>query len=72
MRQSIENSVRNSLGTLGTAAQSALVGAITAVSRAMGFIVGLFIIPFWLFYVLKDRDRGLNALNNHAPTRLAE
>ncbi|HST05620.1 MAG TPA: AI-2E family transporter, partial [Chloroflexia bacterium] len=67
VRQSIENSVRNSLGTLGTAAQSALVGAITAVSRAMGFIVGLFIIPFWLFYVLKDRDRGLNALNNMLP-----
>jgi predicted PurR-regulated permease PerM len=67
VRQSIENSVKNSLGAIGSAVQSAVVGAITAVSRAMGFIVGLFIIPFWLFYVLKDRDRGMNALNNMLP-----
>jgi predicted PurR-regulated permease PerM len=67
VRQSIENAIRNSLGTIGSAAQSALVGAITAVSRAMGFIVGLFIIPFWLFYVLKDKSRGLTAFNNMLP-----
>lgn len=67
VRQSIENSIKNSLGAIGSAVQGALVGAITAVSRAMGFIVGLFIIPFWLFYVLKDRDRGMNALNNMLP-----
>ncbi|HYP42092.1 MAG TPA: AI-2E family transporter, partial [Chloroflexia bacterium] len=35
--------------------------------RAMGFIVGLVIIPFWLFYVLKDKDRGIQAFNNMLP-----
>jgi predicted PurR-regulated permease PerM len=33
----------------------------------LGFIVGLLIIPFWLFYVLKDKDRGFNAFNNMLP-----
>jgi predicted PurR-regulated permease PerM len=67
VRNSIEQSLRNALGVIGTALQTAVVGTIRAISSAMGFIVGLLIIPFWLFYVLKDKDRGINALNNMLP-----
>jgi predicted PurR-regulated permease PerM len=67
VRQSIENSARNSLGAIGTALQQGAINTIRAVSRAMGFVVGLLIIPFWLFYVLKDKDRGINAFNNMLP-----
>jgi predicted PurR-regulated permease PerM len=67
VRQSIENGLRNSVGAIGTAVQEGAVGALRGVTRAMGFIVGLLIIPFWLFYTLKDKDRGISAFNNMMP-----
>lgn len=67
VRQSIENGVRNSINGIGDAVQGAALGLFRTISRAMGFIVGLFIIPFWLFYVLKDKDRGIDSLNNMLP-----
>ncbi|MEA2574341.1 MAG: hypothetical protein QOH93_1639 [Chloroflexia bacterium] len=67
VRQSIENGLRNSVGALGSAVQQGAVGALRGVTRAMGFIVGLLIIPFWLFYTLKDKERGINAFNNMLP-----
>lgn len=67
LRQSIENSVRNSLGAIGSAVQDGAVATLRTVTRAMGFVVGLVIIPFWLFYTLKDKDRGISAFNNMLP-----
>jgi predicted PurR-regulated permease PerM len=67
VRQSIENGARNSLGAIGSAVQQGAANTFRAISRAMGFIVGLVIIPFWLFYVLKDKDRGIQAFNNMLP-----
>lgn len=66
-RQSIEQAVRDSLGSIGSAVQSGLLSVLGAVSRTMGFVVGLVIIPFWLFYVLKDKDRGISAFNGMLP-----
>jgi predicted PurR-regulated permease PerM len=67
VRQSIEEGLRNSVNGVGAAVQGAVAGLFRTVSRAMGFIIGLFIIPFWLFYVLKDKDRGLISFNNMLP-----
>jgi predicted PurR-regulated permease PerM len=67
VRTSIEEALNSAVGAIGTAAQTAVVGTIRAISSALGFIVGLFIIPFWLFYVLKDKARGFNAINNMLP-----
>src|SRR5207248_466179 len=50
VRQSIETSIRNSASTIGDAVQQGIVGAISLISRTMGIVIGLFIIPFWLFY----------------------
>ncbi len=69
VRTSIENGARNSLGAVGSAIQQGLVGALRVFTRALGFIVGLLIIPFWLFYVLKDKDRGIAAFNNMLPEK---
>lgn len=69
MRNSIENSAQSSLGAVGTAIQQGLMGALRVFSRAFGFIIGLLIIPFWLFYVLKDKDRGISAFNNMLPEK---
>ncbi len=66
-RQSIENAARNSLGAIGSAVQQGIVSTVQFIGRALGVVVGLLIIPFWLFYVLKDRDRGIKAFNNMLP-----
>ena len=66
-RQSLENSVRNGLGTLASLAQEAVLGIITSFTTVIGAIVGFLIIPFWLFYVLKDKERGINAFNEMIP-----
>ncbi len=44
-----------------------LLGFLRWLTRALGSIVGFIIIPFWLFYVLKDKDRGIKAFNNMLP-----
>jgi len=69
MRTSIENGARNSLGAIGSAIQQGLLGVLRVFSRALGFIIGLLIIPFWLFYVLKDKDRGISAFNHMLPEK---
>jgi predicted PurR-regulated permease PerM len=67
VRQSIENAIKNGGNSIGSAIQNTLVGTVAFVSRTMGFLIGLFIIPFWLFYVLKDKERGIMAFNEMLP-----
>jgi predicted PurR-regulated permease PerM len=66
-RESIENGIRNSVGALGSVAQTALVGTFQFVSRATGAIVGFLIIPFWLFYVLLDKEKGIRSFTGMIP-----
>jgi sporulation integral membrane protein YtvI len=67
VRESIENGLRNAAGALAQALQQGAAGVLRIVTSTMGFIVGLVIIPFWLFYVLKDSDRGIEAINHMIP-----
>lgn len=67
MRQNIENGARNSLGAVGTALQEALGAVLRLATRTMGFVVGFIIIPFWLFYVMKDSHKAVGAINNMLP-----
>jgi predicted PurR-regulated permease PerM len=67
VRQYIENSLRNLGGAIVQGLQQAAAGAANLVTRTMGFIVGFVIIPFWLFYLLKDYGRGVEALNSMIP-----
>jgi len=38
----------------------------------ISFLVGVFIIPFWLFYVLKDKAQGMRTLYGVIPSNLRE
>ena len=67
VRQSIENGVRNSFSAIAGAAQQALLGTFRFVSQTLGAIIGFLIIPFWLFYVLLDRDKGVRAFTGLIP-----
>lgn len=67
VRTSIENAARTAAGSLLGVLQRALTGALLLVTRTTGFLVGFVIIPFWLFYVLKDSERGIGAFNSMIP-----
>jgi predicted PurR-regulated permease PerM len=67
VRTSLENGVRNSAGGVLAAAEGALFGTVRAVVRTISFVFGLLVIPFWLFYVLKDRDAGVRSFYRLIP-----
>jgi predicted PurR-regulated permease PerM len=66
-RRSIENAVRNSFNALAGFAQTALLGTFRFVSTTLGAIIGFLIIPFWLFYVLLDKEKGIEFFTRIIP-----
>jgi predicted PurR-regulated permease PerM len=68
--------IRNAMDTIIESGQQAVIALLEAVvgpllsliARTAGFIVGLVIIPVWLLYVLKDRERLPEAFLRLLPT----
>ncbi|TVR72817.1 MAG: AI-2E family transporter [Sphaerobacteraceae bacterium] len=54
--------IEENLASLGSqvlsTTQSALMATLGAVSSIIGFGAGLALLPLWIFYVLKDREKG--------------
>ena len=50
----LEKTVQDAISTLATAVQLGLQATIRTVSQTVSFVLGMIIIPFWLFYVLND------------------
>ena len=58
VQTALENTVRSALSNVGGAVQAALVSTLTTVRSVFAFLAGFVVIPFFLFYVLKDKDRA--------------
>ncbi len=67
VQTTIENTIRSAAGNIGGAVQAALVSTLTTVRSVFSFLAGFIVIPFFLFYVLKDKDRGKAWLNGLIP-----
>jgi predicted PurR-regulated permease PerM len=67
VRTQIENGLRNAGGGLLTAVETALFGTLRVVTQAVSFIFGLVVIPFWLFYLMKDKDAAVAKFYNLVP-----
>jgi predicted PurR-regulated permease PerM len=67
VRTSIENGLRNAAGSLLGLVQQAALNVLAIASRTTGFVLGFVIIPFWLFYVLKDSEKAMGAFNSMLP-----
>jgi predicted PurR-regulated permease PerM len=69
--EQIQTQVDASLQRIGasvmTTAQDALARTFTVLTTTVGWILSLTIIPFWLFYVLYDRDKLTRALHGMLP-----
>lgn len=57
VRRTVESSLQDALRELAGAVQDALVTVALGILRALGFLFGLLVIPFWVFYVLRDRPK---------------
>jgi len=67
VRASVERTLQNSGDSVANIVQTALLGILRAVTGAVSFVVGLLVVPFWLFYVLKDKDAGVYAFYDLIP-----
>ncbi len=47
-----------------------LLDSVLSVANTVSFLLGFFLIPFWLFYVLMDQHKGQAALNRLLPNWL--
>jgi predicted PurR-regulated permease PerM len=67
LRATLDESIRNAEGAFGEAIRQILGPAVSTVLRTAGFVVGLVVIPVWLFFVLKDRERLPAAVEGSLP-----
>ncbi len=66
-RDALEESIRGAESAFIDTLRAILGPAVSALLRAAGFVVGLIVIPVWLFYVLKDRERLPGAVDRALP-----
>lgn len=77
VRQPVENAVSNALRSLQANATVYVqqlgdfaISQVLRVADTLSFLIGFFIVPFWLFYVLNDKDKGKKFLNQILHPRL--
>jgi predicted PurR-regulated permease PerM len=69
-KDTIESNLRNLLDQVVTAIQGGVVATVRTISSTIGFIIGLVVIPFWLFYILNDESRVKAGLLHTLPQQL--
>jgi predicted PurR-regulated permease PerM len=67
LREALDTAIQRAEAAFGTAIRDFLGPAVGTLVRTVGFIVGLVVIPVWLFFVLRDRERLPHALAAAVP-----
>lgn len=69
-RQTIEGSLGRAVGTIGRAIQEGLGSTMSTLTSTVSLVIGLVIIPFWLFYILADERAIASAFEAAIPARI--
>jgi len=72
LRSVLDESIRSAEEAFAAAIREILGPAVSGVLRTAAFILGLVVIPVWLFYVLKDRERFPRAVTGALPDHWRE
>jgi len=67
IREPINTSLQKAIGSAWDGLQKGLQVTLRTVSQTVSFVLGMVIVPFWLFYVLKDEARGRRAFYSAIP-----
>lgn len=66
----VANALRQASGALLGAVQTGALRTLSVVTSTVSFVLGLVVVPFWLFYVLNDQSQAMRAIVNVVPARL--
>lgn len=66
-RSMVDEQMAASAGAVGDLVRGLLAPTVNAIVRAATFILGLVVVPVWLFYVLKDREGFSRAVAGAMP-----
>jgi predicted PurR-regulated permease PerM len=64
------NGLKTNASEYAASLGSSLLGAVTSMFRTLLFLAGFLIIPFWLFYVLLDEEKGKAAIDRVIPASI--
>ncbi len=67
IREAIDASIASGGRVLADLLTALLAPTVSVIVRAASFIVGLVVVPVWLFYVLKDRERFTPSVSGGLP-----
>lgn len=69
-RDTIESSLEDLASDLLIAVQNGLIATIRTVSSTVSFLIGLIVIPFWLFYILHDESQVKKGMIQALPEQM--
>lgn len=67
IRAALDEAILRAEAAFGEAVRDFLGPAVGTILRTVGFVVGLVVVPVWLFFVLKDRERFPGAVAGALP-----
>ena len=72
IREQIESNFDQFVTTVTDAVRTGLLATIGTLRRFIGILLGLLILPLWVFYVLKDHRQGSNMFYNMWPSQVRQ
>ncbi|HLE88796.1 MAG TPA: AI-2E family transporter [Candidatus Limnocylindria bacterium] len=69
LRGALDEAIARAEAAFGQAIRDFLGPAVGTLVRTVGFVIGLVVVPVWLFFVLRDRERLPRALAAAVPPR---
>ncbi len=72
INDSLNSFTSTAIGFVRDVIGSIVTGILGLAFGTIGFLVGVFIVPFWLFFVLKDKTKGMRTFYGLLPAWLRE
>jgi predicted PurR-regulated permease PerM len=69
-RQTIENGLQNMAADAIATVQEGVIATLRTLSSTISFIIGMVVIPFWLFYILHDESQVKTGVMRAMPQQL--
>ena len=69
-KETIQNGLENLAAEIINGVQQGVVATVRTLSSTISFVIGLVVIPFWLFYILHDESQVKAGVMGMLPTQL--
>ncbi|PKO20878.1 MAG: AI-2E family transporter [Chloroflexi bacterium HGW-Chloroflexi-1] len=69
VRMQVDALLRQAAGTVGRALQMGVTRTLSVVTGTLSFVLGMVVVPFWLFYVLHDQSKMMRGVFKLLPSR---